>query len=114
MNIEPCSKVCHECGFLRGSPKGILTAESRNVIMQGIIFPCHLKLKAVTGSENQGIEDYVSSQPVVKVCRGYVVSMMKSGIPPLNEAWAKLYRDVGADLDTRVMDIRETLTYHNR
>lgn len=114
MDIEPCSKVCSECGFLPGSPVGILQPEIREYIAKGILFPCHMKLRSVTGSDNQGVELYMTVQPTVKVCRGYIIAMIKSGIPPQNQAWAKLYHAVGSDIDPRVMDIQETLKYHKR
>jgi hypothetical protein len=114
MNIEPCKSVCHECGFLQGSQKGVLTPDVVHFVKTGTLFPCHLQLKAVTGSENQGIEIYVQTQETIKICRGYVISMYKSGIPPKHKLWAKLYNDIKSDDMSSIMSIPEALNYHER
>jgi hypothetical protein len=111
MNIEPCKSVCHECGFLYGSDQGVLTRDFIPMMKAGTLFPCHMKLKEVTGSINQGVDKYVKNSHTLKICRGYVLSMKKSGIPPLNEAWVKLYKDVEGD-DTKVMSLPEAIQYH--
>ena len=113
-NIKPCDEVCHECGFLNDSQVGVLKESMGliDIIEKGIIFPCHLKLKAVTGSENTGTEIYAETKDTFQVCRGYVESMFLSGKELGNPAWRDLYEKLDGKFNSKTMTIEETIEYH--
>jgi hypothetical protein len=115
MKIETC-KLCNECGFLRGGIKGTLKPELGlfDIIENQILFPCHLQLKAVTGSENQGVEIYAEETNTFKVCYGYVASLHKSRVIPKHPVMRSLMKSLDTESDDykRVMTIEETLKYH--
>jgi hypothetical protein len=105
-------KPCHECGFIIGSDKGTLKKPLLDYLKNGIIFPCHLELEKVTGSENTGIEEYIEAVDKIKICRGLVMSMYKSNLKPKNVIIEKLYSIVKDDDMSNVMTIEETIKHH--
>ena len=113
-NIEPCEEVCHECGFLNDSQVGVLKESLglKEIIEKGVLFPCHLQLKAVTGSENTGVEIYAEEKETFKVCRGLVESSFISGLHLDNPIWIDLYEKLNAKFDSKTMTINETIKYH--
>ena len=80
--IKPCSKICNECGFTKNGTKNTLYAEAFDIIQNGVVFPCHMYLKAHSGSESYGAENLDE----VKVCRGYVAYMKKHNLGVI-ETW---------------------------
>ena len=102
--IKTCNKICGECGFTKDGTTDTLYNEAYNIIENAIIFPCHMKLKEVTGSENQGVELLKE----IQVCRGYVAFMAKnyafrvssSEIGAKRKIWDKLFSEIGpSELD---------------
>lgn len=69
--ITVCSKICTECGFSKMGTTDTLYAEAIDIIDRGILFPCHMYLRAHTGDESHGTE----TLDEVRVCRGYVAYM---------------------------------------
>ena len=115
MKVKPCDKPCVECGFKKDSQVGVLQPEILDFIKNGNLFPCHMKLKEVTGSENTGVELYKATQEVIYVCRGYVESVVKSSLKMPNQfIWEDLINQVKNDLHDDIMDIQESLKYHGR
>ena len=115
--IEPCEEVCHECGFLNDSQIGVLKKDLGllDIIEQGILFPCHLQLKAVTGSENTGVEEYAEKKDIFKVCRGFVEAMYiqdSEADAVQGVIWQKLFKDLDGKINPKTMTIDETLIYH--
>ena len=115
--IEPCEEVCHECGFLNDSQIGVLKKDLGllDIIEQGILFPCHLQLKAVTGSENTGVEEYAEKKDIFKVCRGFVEAMYiqdSEADAVQGVIWQKLFKDLDGKINPKTMTIDDTLKYH--
>jgi hypothetical protein len=113
--ISPCKEVCSTCGFLNDSQVGVLKEELglTTIIKEGIIFPCHLQLKAVTEFENLGTEVYAEEVDVFRVCRGLVESSFKSNLHRDKPEWVDLYLQLEGAMNPKVMNIEETLKYHN-
>ncbi len=113
-NIKPCNELCYECGFFNDSQVGVLKESLGLVeyIEKGIVFPCHLQLKAVTGCENKGVEDYAEKVNEVLVCRGYVESMFISKKHLDNPMWQHLYKQLDGKINPKTMTLTETLKYH--
>jgi hypothetical protein len=115
-NIALCN-LCNECGFLKKGIKNTLKPELGlfKVIEEQQLFPCHLHLKAITNSENTGIEKYVNKVNKVKICYGYVASLHKSNIKPKHTVMRYLYSllEVESKDYKNVMTLDETLKYHN-
>lgn len=82
MKVKPCSKICHECGFIKDGAKNTLYAETFDIVKNGVVFPCHMYLKAHSGSESFGTENLDE----IKVCRGYVAYMKKHNLDVI-ETW---------------------------
>ena len=93
MNVKCCSKICNSCGFLKGGIQNTLYAEAVEMMIEHHIFPCHLYLKAHTGSESYGTETLKD----VEVCRGYV-AFTKFYLNPylglFSKAWDKLFEEI--------------------
>jgi len=115
VKIETC-KLCSECGFVRGGIRGTLKPELglHEIIENQVLFPCHLQLKAVTGSENTGVEEYSEKVDTFKVCYGYVASLHKSRIPPKHITMKTLMEslDTTSEDYKKIMTIGETVKYH--
>ena len=113
-NIEPCDEVCHECGFLNDSQVGVLKESLglTDIIEQGVIFPCHLQLKAVTGSENTGVEYYAETKDTFKICRGLVESSFISGLHLEHPMWKLMYEKLDGKINPKTMNIEQTLKRH--
>ena len=112
--VEPCSEVCFECGFLSDSQVGVLKESLGlvEIIEKGVMFPCHLQLKAVTGSENTGVEQYMEEKDTFKVCRGLIESSFISGLHTDKEVWQEMYEKLDGKLNSKTMTIQETIEYH--
>lgn len=91
MKISVCNHICKECAF-NNSTKDTLYAEAYNIIEEGILFPCHMYLKSMTGSESFGTE----LLDEVKVCRGYVAFQLKYYYEHRkdNPMWNKLFSEI--------------------
>lgn len=107
--ISLCNKVCIECGFLKDSKKGVLTPDVIHIVNRQILFPCHLELKKVSGSENTGVEQMED----VKICRGLVESLVVSNIKPKHHEMQKLMNQID-EPNENIMEINDALRYHGR
>jgi hypothetical protein len=112
MKIIPCEKRCSECGFSKNAIKGTLQKEIIDCVNTQTIFPCHMELRKVTGSVNEGVELYAESQDVFRVCRGYIASMRKSGVQPRYELLRELFEEVSTDNEDEIMSLEEAYKYH--
>lgn len=101
-NITLCPKICTECGFTKYGTTDTIYADAIDIIDRGILFPCHMYLRAHTGDESHGTE----TLDEVKVCRGYVAYQFVNGTIPTylvqtwNNLWAQLKSDDLDDLYT--------------
>lgn len=91
-NISLCPKICSECGFTTDGTTDTLYAEAFDIIRMGTLFPCHMYLKSITGSESYGTEHLTD----VKVCRGYVSYMYLHAPYPqyLPAIWKDLFNQL--------------------
>ena len=80
MKISVCNKICTECGFSKHGSKNTLYAEAFDIMKTGTLFPCHMYLRSISGSESHGTEHLTE----VKVCRGYVSYQFLYGKIPAN------------------------------
>ena len=112
--VEPCDELCHECGFLNDSQVGVLKESLGlvEIIEKGILFPCHLQLKAVTGCENKGVEQYAETKDTFKVCRGLIEASFISGLHMERPEWQDLYKKLNGKFNPKTMNIEQTLEYH--
>ncbi len=93
MNV--CKKLCNECPFSNKSLNGWLAGYSIEDIhrMQNaeVLFPCHKMM----GEDNLSIEDAESAieNGEMKLCRGYVESLIKSCKMPKYNKFLKEARE---------------------
>ena len=70
MKIEPRAKHCPECPYLEENKECLDQDQYENIVENKAIFPCHMELKKVVGSDNSGVEIYVAKVETFVVCRG--------------------------------------------
>lgn len=97
-NITLCEKICNECGFSTKGTTNTLYDEAYDIIRMGTLFPCHMYLKSITGSESHGTEHLTT----VKVCRGYVAYM--SLYAPYPKYLSSIWKDLFNQLDMYDID----------
>jgi len=111
--------LCNFCGFLNDSQVGVLREDLGllDIIENQVIFPCHQTLLAYNSShgngkvENKGTVKMVEDTGEIKVCTGYIQSLVKSGIPPKNRGMARLMMEL-KEIDPRIMTIEDTINRH--
>lgn len=115
MNI--CSKLCGECPFSNKSIQGYLANydvdDIKNFMDSEALFPCH-KMMPDEDLDQDEVQELIKNGEL-KLCRGYMESMIKSCKMPkhnktLSEAIA-LVKEQG--LSDKSMDIRQFIKYHN-
>lgn len=78
MNI--CQKLCNECPFSKGSLPGWLSSytidDVSNFMSNEALFPCHLMIKE--NNLNQAEVQHKLESGELKLCRGYLESMIKT------------------------------------
>lgn len=93
MNV--CAKLCNECPFSKNSLNGWLatyTVEDFQSFQRGdALFPCHMMHG--DGLSFDEVEDAISSGEL-KLCRGYVESIIKSAKLPMNPMLLKAMKIV--------------------
>ena len=112
--ISTCKKMCNECGFSKHSQRGTLQEELIQYISEQKLFPCHLELKKVTGSENTGVEKYIEEVKTIKICRGLIECMYISCIEAKNETIQKLYDEVKDNISPDIMNLGEVINHHSQ
>ena len=96
--ISVCNKICKECGFTKNGTKNTLYYETIDMFRKGMLFPCHMELKAVSGDESYGVEMLEE----IKVCRGYVAFMAKHN--PVMKYVSHIWRDLLNEVDSKELD----------
>ncbi len=114
--LNVCTKQCGECPFSKTSMKGWLanyTIENIEEYMRHeALFPCHMMMK--DGDMNQAAVQTAIEEGKLKLCRGYVESIIKSAKSPFrNKFLVQAVKDVKAQgLGENSMDIMEFRTHH--
>ncbi len=116
MNI--CKKLCGECPFSKQSLSGWLATYSvddfKKMMEAEIMFPCH---KTMSGGDItvEEAQQFIKNGKM-KMCRGYLESMIKSAkMPKFNKELIE-YREVvkAEGLSEQSMSIHEFVTYHTK
>lgn len=113
--MRVCEKVCKECPFKKGSPKGWLgphsSADFLKMTQADVAFACHMKIK---GKYEGDVDSVLSGKQ--KVCRGYMISAAKSFVRfgKFSPELAKLQEGFSAsDKETSgIMDKNEFYYHH--
>lgn len=84
MNLNVCKKICNECPFSNKSLNGWLAEYTVEDIVQmqsqEILFPCHMMMKS-GNMELAEVQEAIENGEL-KLCRGYVESIIKSAKMP--------------------------------
>jgi len=111
--VKVCSALCNDCPFSRQSLPGFLAdykvEDFRAFMTHDIMFPCHKQMKAATPIE--AVQASIKAGKL-KLCRGYVESMVKSAKMPREESFAQIVKDVRPYLDDHSMSIWEFTDHH--
>jgi hypothetical protein len=114
MNI--CSRLCNECPFSDKSINGWLAdykvEDFKTMMDQEVMFPCHMTMKEEDLTIDEAQEKIINRE--IKLCRGYMESMIKSAKMPkfnkyLLEARAKVKEEGVSDSS---MSIHNFIKYH--
>ena len=70
MKITARSSYCPECPYLEKNKEHLDKTQYENIVQHNAVFPCHMELKKVVGSDNSGVEIYASVVSEFVVCRG--------------------------------------------
>lgn len=116
MNV--CAKLCNECPFSKNSAAGWLADYSVGDIQDFMnhegLFPCH---KMVEGDElsQEEVKEKIESGEL-KLCRGYMESMIKTAkMPKFNKLLLQaraLVKEQGMSADS--MSLFEFAKHHNK
>jgi hypothetical protein len=115
MNV--CKKLCNDCPFSNKSAKGWLAEYSIDDIQQlqnqDALFPCHLMM--TDGDMTQGEVNEAIINGEMKLCRGYVESLIKScKMPRTNKLLIEARALVKAEgVSEESMSMYEFKNYHN-
>ena len=110
MNVQLCKSVCKQCPFRTENSHQLNMDEVKeNFMDERKVTPCHQEMVQYTGIANRGVEQYAKTSPVFKVCRGMVISRLKSGAPvsDANILYNKMYDEVFTNKSDRFVDIVE-------
>lgn len=110
-----CKTLCNECPFSCNSSKGWLAhytvMDFKDFMNNEILFPCH-KLVTVDMSLIEASE--LIQQGKLRLCRGYVESMIKSCKLPKNLEFQKVINQIKVEeLSYKSMAIWDFTTHHN-
>lgn len=113
-----CEKLCNECPFSKNSPNGWLADYSvddiKEIMNQEGLFPCHMLMP------DQDMNQYQVNRAIetgeLKLCRGYIESMIKSGkLPRYNQLLKDEIDRVKTDgLSENSMPIWEFIKHHSK
>lgn len=117
VNKTHCAKMCKECPFSKNSLKGWLSdytgQDILNFMSAEASFPCHLQMS--DGDLNIDETKEAIANGKMKLCRGYVECIIKSGKSPyVNKQLVDviaMVREEGLSDDS--MNIFEFLEHHN-
>ena len=70
MEVKPRAEMCVECPYREENKDRLEVEQYENIVAANAVFPCHMDLKKVVGSDNSGVEIYVSVVDTFMVCRG--------------------------------------------
>jgi len=113
-----CEKLCKECPFSVDSPKGWLADYSvddiKEIMNQEALFPCHMLM--AEGDMTQYQVQKAIEQGEMKLCRGYIESMIKSGKLPRYNILLKeeIDRVKQEGLSENSMPIWEFIKHHSK
>lgn len=116
MNI--CKKLCNECPFSNKSIPGWLanyqSMDFKNMMDQEIMFPCHMTMS--DGDLTIEKAQIQIQNGNLKLCRGYIESMIKSAkMPKYNKYLLEIRRKIKEEgVSENSMSINEFLNYHNQ
>lgn len=113
--LQVCAKLCGDCPFANTSMKGFLadyTIEDFEAYQRGeFLLPCH-KLMPQEGLSPEETMQQVKSGKL-KLCRGYVESIIKSAKAPIDKSLSKAVKAVREQgLSDRSMSIFEFRKFH--
>ena len=118
-NPQVCTRVCKECPFSKNSPKGWLAdytvQDIDNIMANEGLFPCHMLIPEELGDKitQRDVRASIESGEM-KLCRGYIESMIKSSkLPKYNEILRDAMLKVRAEgLSDVTMPIWDFNKYH--
>ncbi len=118
LNENTCSKICKECPFSKNSLPGFLADYTPQDIVDFMnredLFPCHMMMPD-ENLDQSDVEKMIKNGEL-KLCRGYVESIIKSAKLPRNNKFLldamKCVRESGVSENS--MPIWEFVKHHTK
>jgi hypothetical protein len=116
--VNVCAKVCKECPFSKNSIPGWLadytTGDFKDFMNNEVLFPCHMMMSEESLSHEE-VQDKIQNGEL-KLCRGYVESVIKSAKSPrynqtLKDAMVKARAE---GLSDETMPIWDFIKHHEQ
>lgn len=113
MNI--CSKICNQCPFSNESINGWLAdykvEDFKTMMDQDVMFPCHMMMKEEDLTIDEAQEKIINGE--LKLCRGYIESIIKTCKMPINKHLLEVRRKVKEEgVSDSSMSIHNFIKYH--
>lgn len=112
-----CKKLCNECPFSKNSAPGFLpgynVTDFQNMMQRDIFFPCHMMMpdRDLTMEETSRLV----KMGQMKMCRGYLESMIKSCVMPRDPLLARMRNEVKTEgISENSMSTHEFFKHHNQ
>ena len=70
MKFKPRERMCKECPYKKENQKHLSVEQHKEIVKVGAVFPCHMDLREVVGSDNSGVELYAQIVDTFVICRG--------------------------------------------
>lgn len=113
---QRCKSACTECPFSSKSPRGFLADYDANDFLTfmnlEIAFPCHMTMGEVDIKAEETQKKIESGE--MKLCRGYLESMIKSCKSPRNSFLKKHIDEIRNNLSDHTMSIFEFMKHHDK
>jgi len=114
--LETCKQQCKECPFKETSLRGWLgeldVSYFRPMMAIDNRFPCHMQLNSSDEEAHDEIKNKID-EGKIKICLGYLESMVKSNKVPRDRELKKLYDKVKREgISSGTMDINEFERHH--
>ena len=113
-----CEKLCKECPFSKESIKGWLADytvdDFKDMMNKEQLFPCHM-LMPDRDLNNEDVQELIENGEI-KLCRGYVESMIKScKLPKFNKTLLNEVNRIKKEgVSDKSMAIWDFMKHHNK
>jgi len=86
IKMKPRDTMCVECPYRPENKKHLNENQYAKIVQHNAVFPCHMEMKGVVGSTNEGVELYVQKVDTFVICKGRFEEMKNDKDRFINES----------------------------